>query len=189
MNKIYLFLADGDFPKPEFLMRLKRLGIEERSVRFPSSRRAEFVAPAEVAYALDTVLLPYHDEHGVKIGCLVSHAHGQLEEKALEKALLYFANYPCYLTDILMRDMSFGDFSTYNLLMKQFKHVDQELLSAAGAYLRCGCNSNYASEVLFVHRNTFRNRLDRFVEVTNLDIRDYHNALLLEIYFQLRGKN
>ncbi|MCR5491991.1 MAG: helix-turn-helix domain-containing protein [Bacilli bacterium] len=188
MNKIYLFLADRDFPKAQFIQRLKRLGVDERAIRFPSVKRAEFVAPAEVAYALDTVMIPYHDEHGVKFGCLVSHAHEDFEEKALEKALIYFPNYPCYPSDIIMHDMSFGDFSTYNLLMKRFREVDPELISAAGAYLRCGCNSNYASEILFVHRNTFRSRLDRFVEVTGLDIRDYHNALLLEIYFQLRGK-
>ena len=42
-----------------------------------------------------------------------------------------------------------------------------------------------ASEALFVHRNTFNYRLNAFIRESGLDIRDYHNALLLEIYFQL----
>ncbi|MGN1075804.1 MAG: helix-turn-helix domain-containing protein, partial [Candidatus Enteromonas sp.] len=42
-----------------------------------------------------------------------------------------------------------------------------------------------SAQTLFVHRNTFLYRLNKFIELTNLDIRDYHNALLLELYFQI----
>jgi DNA-binding PucR family transcriptional regulator len=46
-------------------------------------------------------------------------------------------------------------------------------------------DATLSAKRLFVHRNTFLYRLNRFIELTNLDIRDYHNALFLELYFQL----
>ncbi|HBB05327.1 MAG TPA: hypothetical protein DCZ41_01870, partial [Firmicutes bacterium] len=43
------------------------------------------------------------------------------------------------------------------------------------------------AETLYIHRNTFNYRLNAFIEKTGLDIREYHNALLLEFYFQFCG--
>jgi DNA-binding PucR family transcriptional regulator len=89
------------------------------------------------------------------------------------------------MSDILMKEFSFGDFSSLPLLSQEFKAVPHELLLTAGAFLRCGLNASLAAETLIIHRNTFNYRLAQFIDITQLDIRDYHNALLLEIYFQL----
>ncbi|MBP5090998.1 MAG: helix-turn-helix domain-containing protein [Bacilli bacterium] len=37
-----------------------------------------------------------------------------------------------------------------------------------------------------MHRNTFNYRLNRFVESTGVDVRYYHNALLLDYYLRMR---
>ena len=58
----------------------------------------------------------------------------------------------------------------------------------AGTYLRCGLDASLAANKLIVHRNTFNYRLNAFIARTGLDIRDYHNALLLELYFDLGGE-
>jgi DNA-binding PucR family transcriptional regulator len=51
----------------------------------------------------------------------------------------------------------------------------------AKAFIDAGLNATRAAVKLYVHRNTFNYRLDKFIEQTGLDIRDYHHAF----YFKL----
>jgi DNA-binding PucR family transcriptional regulator len=84
-----------------------------------------------------------------------------------------------------MKEMSFGDYSSYGALIKLFKGINYDLMLTASTYLRCGLDACLAAKKLFIHRNTFNYRLNAFIAATGLDIRDYHNALFLELYFQL----
>ena len=189
MDKHYILLFTDSFSHQDLFWRLERLGVKTDSIVFSSPKNAEFIAPAEIAYALDTALIPFSNQTGVKVGALVSHGHGELENHLLPYSLAYFPNMASHLSDLILREMSFGDYSCYSLFMKLFRNVDSDLMQAAGAYLRCGCQALKAAEVLYVHRNTFNYRLANFIKKTNLDIRDYHNALLLELYFQLRHRS
>lgn len=130
-----------------------------------------------------------HDDLGINLTVIISHKYGPLEEKLLNKAVAYFPNQCLYLTDMLLKELSFGDYSSFPLLSAEFRNVSEELMLTAGTFLRCGLNASLTSETLFIHRNTFNYRLNAFIEKTGLDIRDYHNALLLELYFQLASKN
>lgn len=49
-------------------------------------------------------------------------------------------------------------------------------------FILSGLNATLAAKRLYIHRNTFNYRLNKFIEQTSLDIRDFDNALLLYIY-------
>lgn len=184
MNKFYLFLASGAIDRDSFKNALDGLG-ESYDITYQSPEKGYLLADEKFAVRLQGILLPLHDDLGLTITLLSVHKVGPLEEKALKEALAYFPNQCLFLSDVLMKEFSFGDFSSLPLLSQEFKGVPHELLLTAGAFLRCGLNASLAAETLIIHRNTFNYRLARFIERTGLDIRDYHNALLLEIYFQL----
>ena len=66
--------------------------------------------------------------------------------------------------------------------------LKRELMETSSAYLKSDLNASLASSSLYIHRNTFNYRLQKFIDVTGLDIRNYHNALLLEIYLGFRRR-
>ena len=184
MNKYYFFLANGDIEKEALKDALDGLG-HIYDVTYFSARKGYLLADEKFAVLLQGIVLMIHDDIGVTITFLTAHQSGELEEKLLKEALAYFPNQCLFLSDVLMKEFSFGDFSSLPLLSAEFKKVPHELLLTAGTFLRCGLNASLSAETLIIHRNTFNYRLAQFIDLTHLDIRDYHNALLLEIYFQL----
>ncbi|MFA9263087.1 MAG: helix-turn-helix domain-containing protein [Undibacterium sp.] len=184
MNKYYIFMASAAINREYFEDALNSLGVPYE-LTYNGPDRGFLIADENFFEKIDGVLLPLHSDLGLVISILVAHEYSSLEEKAIKEAVAYFPNQALFLTDVLMKEFSFGDFSSVPLLSAELKDVPHDLLLTAGTYLRCGLDASKAAEKLIVHRNTFTYRLNQFVERTGLDIRDYHNALLLEIFFQL----
>lgn len=185
MNKHYLFLSSIPLSKKPFEAALKGLGIDLETLVYYSSFEGELILPKQSFFSISSVMLPLREDLGGSISFLASHDRGELSKKLLKDALAYFPNQAVFPTDVLMKEMNFADYTSIPLLSSCFSHLDHELLLTAGTYLRCGLDASLSAKELFIHRNTFNYRLNLFIEKTNLDIRDYHNALLLEIYFQV----
>ena len=185
MDKRYLFLSASKIQRAFFMDSLCELGIDRSSFTFDSDVQGDFVADSTLAPSIDDVLSVLHDDLGANLSVLCAHEKTPFELKLLQNAARYFPNQCCFPTDVILREMSFGDFSSFAPLRKLFKDLPRELILTAGAYLRCGLDASLAANKLLIHRNTFRYRLDAFIDRTGLDIRDYHNALLLELYFDL----
>lgn len=185
MNKHYLFLSNIPVSKKPFEAALKGLGIALDTLTYYSPYEGELILPKENYSSISSVMLPLREDLGGSISFLATHDRGELSKKLLKDALAYFPNQAVFPTDVLMKEMSFADYTSIPLLSACFSRLDHELLLTAGTYLRCGLDASLSAKELFIHRNTFNYRLNSFIEKTNLDIRDYHNALLLEIYFQI----
>ncbi len=184
MNRHHLFLASKPLDRPLFEDALNALG-EPYEIFYERKDKGYFLADERFAVLLQGVIFTIHEDLGATLVVVACPKEGPLEEKAVKEALGYFPNQCLYLSDVLLRELSFGDYSSFPLLSAEFKAVPHEVLLTAGAYLRCGLNASLAAQSLFIHRNTFNYRLTQFMDLTGLDIRDYHNALLLELYFQL----
>lgn len=184
MIKEYLFLADKALDKKAFKESLEGPSIPF-DIEYVSERKGVITSDSSFYVYLDALLLPIHDDLDVNLTILACHKDGPLEEKCLNEALSFFPNMARFLSDLLMKELSFGNYTSLPLLSEEFKDVPHDVLLTAGTYLRTGLDASQAAEQLFIHRNTFNYRLNRFIDITGLDIRDYHNALLLELFFQL----
>ena len=187
MEKHFLFLFSAPIQKSYFITSVTELGVDPETFSFDDAYTGEFIADSKVSASLDDIVAVLHDDLGCSIAILCAHQKTGFEEKLLRNAIRYLPNQCCFPTDVIMREISFGDFSSFGPLVRLFKDVPHELLLTAGTYLRCGLDASMAANKLIVHRNTFNYRLNAFVRKTNLDIRDFHNALLLELYFDLGG--
>ncbi|MDY2913540.1 MAG: helix-turn-helix domain-containing protein [Candidatus Enteromonas sp.] len=183
MEKHYLFKSGNPFDRIAFEDTLGFLGVKD--VTYFSPTEGMFLADSTLFAELVSQLPIMREDLGVSFSFLISHESTGLEKKLLEEAFSYFPNQALFPTDVLLHEMSFGDYSSYPILKDKFRNVPSDLLLSVGTYLRCGLDAKLAAKTLFIHRNTFLYRLNRFIEITNLDIRDYHNALFLELYFQL----
>lgn len=63
---------------------------------------------------------------------------------------------------------------------------DQELLHSIREYLACNMNVTTAAKKLFIHRNSLQYRVDKFIEKTGLDVKDFSQAVT--VYLALLEK-
>lgn len=184
MKKIYLFQANEPFNHDVFNGLINEL-IPGTDVFYEDDMNGSFTADAECAIALEKNIFSFHQGLGIiRISILVSHSLGELTQYCKRSFLDYFPNQCIYLSDFLYKRTSFGDFYFIHYLKQEFDSLDDELIETVGAFLRCGLNGLNTAKMLGIHRNTFNYRLNEFIEKTNCDIRDYHNAMVLELYFQ-----
>jgi DNA-binding PucR family transcriptional regulator len=132
------------------------------------------------------VLLPlFNSDLGLSITMVVAHVNDELSQKALEAAHRYYRQSCRHLGEVVLDRLASGDREMLLGAHRQFMAVPRELLLTATAFVESGLNATRAAKKLYVHRNTFNYRLQKFIEWTNLDIRDYHHAF----YFRLSQIN
>jgi hypothetical protein len=91
-----------------------------------------------------------------------------------------FLNY-MVSSDVVAEHVVFNDW------FKSLFVVDTELLSVVKCYLENGFNITTGAKVLHMHRNTFMNKLDRFILETGLDIKKFDEAAI--VYLLIRHTN
>jgi carbohydrate diacid regulator len=67
------------------------------------------------------------------------------------------------------------------------KKLDEETLKTIQVVLECNLNMAEAARRLYIHRNTLMYRLDKVFSLTGLDLRNFKDAVKMEIYFTLNG--
>ena len=58
-------------------------------------------------------------------------------------------------------------------------YYDHELINIIRVFLECNMNTSKAADVLYMHRNTLINKLDKFIEITGYDIRYFRDAVII----------
>jgi len=68
-------------------------------------------------------------------------------------------------------------------LMKNAEHttLDSEMLTTLQAFFQNDCNISETSKALYIHRNTLLYRLDKFKQATGMDVRNFHDAVLVHM--------
>jgi DNA-binding protein Fis len=66
-------------------------------------------------------------------------------------------------------------------IFKSF-YEDIEMLEVVKKYLDCNMNITQAANMLYMHRNTVMNKIDKFITVTGYDIKKFRNAFIIYKY-------
>jgi hypothetical protein len=67
-------------------------------------------------------------------------------------------------------------------------YLSKDMAEALDGLIQANLNVSEASRILYIHRNTLMNRIDRIKMQTGYDIRQFHDALLLWLVQRLHGK-
>jgi hypothetical protein len=94
-----------------------------------------------------------------------------IKEKILESNLMY------------LNEASLVKLNLHNELIEQniFKsyYNDLDMLEVVKKYLDCNMNISQAANMLYMHRNTVMNKIDKFIAVTGYDIKKFSNAFII----------
>lgn len=187
MKKTYWIKSNAPFSRSSFRAKIDMLKTPYQ-LEVKGEREMTLFCEKDISHPLEGILITIGENEGVRVTALRTHNEGELAAKCVDEALSFYPNSVRYISDIILKELSFGNYSSFPLLSAEFRSIDETILLTVGAYLRNNCSISSASESLYIHRNTFRYRLNRFYEETNLDLHDYHDVLLLELYFQLGRK-
>lgn len=58
-------------------------------------------------------------------------------------------------------------------------YQDKEMLSVIKTYLECDMNVIKASNMLYMHRNTLNNKIDKFNKVTGYDVKSFKDSFII----------
>ena len=178
---VYLYRSEGSLDHLALEGALSSLGVPFRLER-ESNTSGLVYASKDLFMPLHSSLMAIRDDLGTTLSFLRSHADTPLSRKLIVEGLSYFPNSAFFPSDVLLREFYYRDYSSLPLLRGEFSGLDREIYLTAIAYLRSGLDAIKAAEAIYVHRNTFNSRLNKFVEATGIDPRDYHHALLIELY-------
>ena len=85
-------------------------------------------------------------------------------------------------TDIFLnyitRGEIFAEHPLFNDWFKQIFLIDTQILAVVKCYLEHGFNVTTGAKMMHMHRNTFMNKLDRFIHLTGLDIKNFAEATI-----------
>lgn len=125
-----------------------------------------------------------HDT-GTSFTFLAAYDVNDLAYFALDKACLYCYEKCTHLSDCLLECILHQDMDLNPYIKKYFSQVPRDILQCAMEYVMCGCNACLAANKLYVHRNTFNYRLDKFIQCTHLNIKDFHNAMFFYLAYKI----
>lgn len=134
---------------------------------------------------METLLPVINQDVSIGLTILVSHQNHSLAQSVL-KYLVHKGITTCrYLADVLMERVMDSDTQFNAMIIQEFKPISRELFLTASMFIHCGLNAIKTANKLYVHRNTFNYRLQKFIAITGLDIRDYRHALYFELASRL----
>ncbi len=63
------------------------------------------------------------------------------------------------------------------------REIDSSMLECIKVFIETDMNTSKASELLFLHRNTLINKIDKFINITGYNVKKFKNAMI--IYYLL----
>lgn len=92
--------------------------------------------------------------------------------QALEAATRYGQGRFLSLHELLLRMILDHETSLMEELDKHLVRISPELIETARMYTRADGNAKLAAETLYLHRNTFNYRMNKFIDKSKIDIRE-----------------
>ena len=87
-----------------------------------------------------------------------------------------------YLFDLLLKEK---DNKNINVLKDIFNNVPDNILETVKTYINMNQSVIYTSEAMFTHRNTINYRINKFIYLTGIDVRETNNALVTYLMLKL----
>lgn len=180
-KKIFLFAGQSPLPWKEIASILEQSFPSDFTFSWLDKTIGILEIDASFGHHLDTFLVVLRDTLSFSTSVLITHRVDDLAHYAIRFLQARGIFKPYTLGEFLLERMQQQDHEFIRLVKKFVQELDRDLRLTARAYLAHHMKITHASNTLFVHRNTFQYRLQKFVAQTNLNLKDFDDAF----YFKL----
>lgn len=139
-----------------------------------------------IEHAASIQLRVLHDtmreDLGFRMTLVIGFDHELVLGEALAVALDWVPGQITELGDLLILAHHHNDSRLAQAIERVLSSVEKDVLETARMQLLTGGNGVLAAQLLYIHRNTFRYRLDKFIQQTGIDLREPTLAYALKVY-------
>ena len=186
MSRFYLFYSKQNFEK-DFLSHIfNELSKNNVEITFIDDFCGFFSSDKDLYLTLDNVIKNINIDLNIDINVLITHKVKEEYFNILKESFRFYKNKAMSLYELLLTFNLNGDKSFNKFLLDEFNNVPSYLIETCKMYLEANQNAILTSKSLFIHRNTFNQRLEKFVDLTSLDIRDFYNASYFLLYLKVK---
>lgn len=121
---------------------------------------------------LQTMLASFQADMGRPLIVVEGFNQSNLMLHALDAASRYGLGRFLSLHELILRMILDQNMTLMDELDQHLMRVSSELIETARMYTRADGNAKLAAQSLYLHRNTFNYRMNKFIEKSNLDIRE-----------------
>lgn len=187
MDKYYLYKLEDSISAKTIESLIDGFYNDNYTLIAVTNKEGYIIASETFATLVSEAVPTISSDIGTKLVIVCAHVYNEMSKIALDHAFENMNGFS-YLSDVVT-DLLLSNYDAiHKIIISEFDAVPRELILTASAYLKSGLNALRASEMLYVHRNTFNYRLNKFIELTNLDIRDYWNAYYFNLYMTISKK-
>ena len=181
-----------------YIIKLKNHKFDDRLISFFNSFLNEetltlikddlAIIPSEnnLNIVFDSILKNIEFDFSVKLNIMFAHKYFSYYDLLLNESFKYFNNDVFSLYEFLLCLNLNENRNMNNLIINEFKNVNPVLIDTCEMYLKCNKNALETAQKIRIHRNTLNQRMSKFIEITNLDIRDFYNASYFFLYLKIR---
>ena len=77
--------------------------------------------------------------------------------------------------------LTVNDYDGFNQLAQKIERLSYDLVEVVKCYLDNNFNLSMGAKALYMHRNTFMNKLERFIQLTGLNVKEFKHAIVAYI--------
>ena len=131
--------------------------------------------------------MSYDDYSSIKLSIMTIKNDLNLSHLSLIEVPFYSNNFSLILKnklsgsfdlfEILLRDFSLGN-KHLDFINSVFKEVPDYVINTVDMYLKCDSSIEKSSKLLFTHRNTVNYRVNKFINLTSINIKNCSNIAL-----------
>jgi DNA-binding PucR family transcriptional regulator len=136
---------------------------------------------ATFTHYLPTFLVVLHDTISFFSSVLVCHRNDSISQTAIRFLQHRMIPKVYTLGEFLLERIQQRDQEFIRIVKQSVDRVHRDLRLTARAYLAHHMKVTHASNTLFVHRNTFQYRLQKFVNQTGLNLKDFDDAFFFKL--------
>ena len=189
MIKYYLFYSYQKLNKTEFDEIIRNLYSYYSDIEYENNNSGIIMADENFYFRLDIIQNVLLNDLNINLIFLETFDLNNISYLALNYLIDKRKSGLYSLDEVIFDSYINKIYILSDELIKIFNQCDKDLLNTAKYYLKANMNSVLASKYLYVHRNTFDYRLNKFKEITKLDIKNYKNALIFDLYLKINSNN
>jgi sugar diacid utilization regulator len=183
MKAAYCYYLSSQQPLKEAMIKpwLEEVVGHKVQLQFVQPQQRWFLLPTDHRDTLQSFLSSYSQEHHEKLHILITYRSHRLGEIASLVGLKHNQGKVDHLADLLIQLMVEHNPILIPYIREEFKAIPRHLVLTATMLMQCGMNASLAAQKLYLHRNTFSYRLNQFINLTGLNIRDHNHALFFNL--------